>query len=448
MIGSFNDVFIWVSPRIQDGSIWSIDAKQVSYEIDAQGVAKLSIVTRRSVKVEPQDDGARSGCTTLFSTPVEEKSSDDARKTANCAHGVSPMSPPPKRPKIIPHEPNKNPEGSKADVSAAVSSKKRVTKATLKKQTGVKLNTHSAPGGAVSSKSGTNVRSWNLCSVPGCVQRAGGGRRCWRHGSVGCCSVEDCSTPSQGIVAASDHFGPPGRRCRRHGGYKLCDVAGCNTSFQSFIPTSDAFGPSGRRCRRHGGYTLCNVEGCTRPSQVTAKNADTFGLPGRRCLAHRIVVPKRRPPPRTTNGRSRKCNVVECTSMSFGATTKPDTYGNPGRRCKEHGGTRGCNVAQGTVAQADNFGHPGKRCVKHGGRCCNVEGCTSASQDIVAEDDAFGSAGKRCRRHGGFKRCNVQNCMKVVQGRIAEDDAFGVAGRRCFAHGAKRSRAKPQLAAE
>eukprot|EP00397_Hematodinium_sp_SG-2012_P018286 GEMP01018728.1.p1 GENE.GEMP01018728.1~~GEMP01018728.1.p1 ORF type:complete len:372 (+),score=50.88 GEMP01018728.1:71-1186(+) len=290
MIGSFNDVFIWVSPRIQDGSIWSIDAKQVSYEIDAQGVAKLSIVTRRSVKVEPQDDGARSGCTTLFSTPVEEKSSDDARKTANCAHGVSPMSPPPKRPKIIPHEPNKNPEGSKADVSAAVSSKKRVTKATLKKQTGVKLNTHSAPGGAVSSKSGTNVRSWNLCSVPGCVQRAGGGRRCWRHGSVGCCSVEDCSTPSQGIVAASDHFGPPGRRCRRHGGYKLCDVAGCNTSFQSFIPTSDAFGPSGRRCRRHGGYTLCNVEGCTRPSQVTAKNADTFGLPGRRLTKRCVKV--------------------------------------------------------------------------------------------------------------------------------------------------------------
>lgn len=44
--GSFRDLFIWITPRLQDGGAWTFDAESMSYEVDFNGIIMLRIQRR------------------------------------------------------------------------------------------------------------------------------------------------------------------------------------------------------------------------------------------------------------------------------------------------------------------------------------------------------------------------------------------------------------------
>eukprot|EP00397_Hematodinium_sp_SG-2012_P039895 GEMP01043630.1.p1 GENE.GEMP01043630.1~~GEMP01043630.1.p1 ORF type:complete len:331 (+),score=67.10 GEMP01043630.1:14-1006(+) len=311
--GVFRDVFIWVTPRLQDGSSWSLDAGSVEYaeyDIAGDNVVTLRIIRRQAkcvVKVEPaEDDVFRLPKAPPFPSeswkveePVGAADSDDRsgqqnqgdecdRRIKNDAANVVIKSAPKRR---------------KRNASVRTQARTRDDKGRSKKPTfrSIKVNCLRRGRGIVTV--------FDRFGVPG--------KRCLVHGGGKRCNVPDCIMSALVNVSVPDKLAPPGGRCFRHGGGRLCNVANCNVFARGTAVPVDNFGPMGRRCANHGGDRRCKVSGCASVAKGKVLVADLFGEPGLRCWRH--------------GGGRRECSVDGCTAWVPDKVTGSKRF-----RCRQH----------------------------------------------------------------------------------------------------------------
>eukprot|EP00397_Hematodinium_sp_SG-2012_P028412 GEMP01029914.1.p1 GENE.GEMP01029914.1~~GEMP01029914.1.p1 ORF type:complete len:217 (+),score=51.36 GEMP01029914.1:38-688(+) len=201
MLGAFSDAFIWVTPKVQDGSSWSIDAETVTYEINSDNIVTLRIIKRHSaVKVEPAEEAELSRRAAVFSAgpvlkphPVQPASSstpeNDAPEPAGASLSIfdkeslsNRREPPRKRRKrrVAPGEENRLPSDGQGEQGQAIS--------------------FESPAASVRRQhNGVSACTKQHCTVPGCgkfvqgrlcVDQSGSlGGRCVRHGGGSRCAV-------------------------------------------------------------------------------------------------------------------------------------------------------------------------------------------------------------------------------------------------------------------
>eukprot|EP00397_Hematodinium_sp_SG-2012_P029185 GEMP01030807.1.p1 GENE.GEMP01030807.1~~GEMP01030807.1.p1 ORF type:complete len:580 (+),score=116.64 GEMP01030807.1:39-1778(+) len=404
MNGSFENVTIAIRPIEKDGSEWILNARYVTYDMEAADVVVLRIVApSRAVKVECDEDVVADSSTPAFGADAPQASpfalsSTDARPdtdkyttTANQEPEDTPMSSSPQ------HAP--------------------VAQKTL-----TKMHTR--------------------------------------------CNVDTCVRFSQRCVAQPDAYGPSGRRCMRHGGRPLRRDSGipvasrlklsahCRTTDDSSSTEIAAGRPctsvprfpskvvkkvqldkqntSDRASRiERKRHLRCNVDACTRFSRRNIAQPDAYGPSGRRCARHgghplrrdsRIPVasrPKVSAHRRATDDSSPRTDIV---AMQYCA---------PGPRSPS-------KVVKKVQLDKENTSDCANSMTK--GSRCNVDNCRRFSQRTVEGVDSYGLGGPRCAKHGGIKMrtlCNVETCMGFYRRNIAQPDAYGPSGPRCFRHGGR-----------
>eukprot|EP00397_Hematodinium_sp_SG-2012_P051533 GEMP01060431.1.p1 GENE.GEMP01060431.1~~GEMP01060431.1.p1 ORF type:complete len:325 (+),score=67.20 GEMP01060431.1:27-1001(+) len=314
MNGSFENVTIAIRPIEKDGSEWILNARYVTYDMEAADVVVLRIVApSRAVKVECDEDVVADSSTPAFGADAPQASpfalsSTDARPdtdkyttTANQEPEDTPMSSSPQH--------------------APVAQKTFIT---------TKMHTR--------------------------------------------CNVDTCVRFSQRCVAQPDAYGPSGRRCMRHGGRPLRRDSGipvasrlklsahCRTTDDSSSTEIAAGRPctsvprfpskvvkkvqldkqntSDRASRiERKRHLRCNVDACTRFSRRIVSDVDVYGHGGPRCFRHgdggndNAAAKNRRRAPR----RRSPFSVVGCTRVSRWKMVNPNTFGPSEHRCPSHG---------------------------------------------------------------------------------------------------------------
>eukprot|EP00729_Bicosta_minor_P006254 gene6254-17721_t len=96
-----------------------------------------------------------------------------------------------------------------------------------------------------------------VCNAQGCKSKIDKRGLCFRHGSRGKCSIEDCTKHGakeipkictfEGCKTKSDRRGV----CRKHGSRGLCILPGCTTN-----------GYAGGLCKKHGAAGICSRADC------------------------------------------------------------------------------------------------------------------------------------------------------------------------------------------
>eukprot|EP00397_Hematodinium_sp_SG-2012_P035677 GEMP01038409.1.p1 GENE.GEMP01038409.1~~GEMP01038409.1.p1 ORF type:complete len:428 (+),score=71.79 GEMP01038409.1:138-1421(+) len=421
MNGSFDNVFIWVTPKVQDGSAWSLNAKQVSYEIDSDNVVTLRIIQRHNaVKVEPSEDTeAPSFDCEVFAVP-SAMTPNDPKPEADCDADA---------------RRNNAVNDNVCQVDNAKTGSQRVCSWTLvppgrpsesKKEDAFTPGQEVIESGSQSAKSAYPSSSLSNTSSTQEQHPATYPRRSKRiMENYSSRALKRTSThtvrESSTLALYVSEAGHPRKRLKPDAS------AGNDLDRQAVDDGSPRGVKSNRKQRRPILRPNCNVEGCARCAQGRLLlQADKYGPPGRRCVRH---------------GGGVKCGLEGCTKRSVGRVVVASGPGGndhlPQRRCVQHGGGRRCSVpncmtfSQGKSRVADQFGPSGLRCMRHGaGTRCSAEGCPNFG--VGPSPDGT----RVCIRHGGGRRCTVEGCMKFCVGRGAvEPDHFGPPGGRCRGHG-------------
>ena len=184
------------------------------------------------------------------------------------------------------------------------------------------------------------------CTIDGCSTKAHSRGVCFKHGALGECLQEGCTTTALKVRG----------RCGKHGGNnkRVCKEEGCTTLAQAR-----------GICAKHGACGTCKFEGCTTNATSTSPY----------CCKH--------------GGGNRKkygkpCKFEGCTTNATGSSL-----------CFKHGGgkKKPCSVAGCTTASKARG-----VCGKHGGGPgeCVFGGCTNGMVSAKL---------KTCAAHGGKGYC-------------------------------------------
>jgi len=370
--GTVEDVFVWVTPRLQDGGAWTFDAEILSYQVDFDGVVIMRI-ERRPQEGRPMSDAQRGAFKDVWIW-ITPRLQDGGAWTID-AETI-------------------NYEVDEEDAVVLKVYRRR----TPNMRTIVFPDMSAPPPPDVSRGSKKRSRSIGRCEESVAFKAENGhtrasASRCIDHDGGGRCDVEDCTALGPTPIFSKDQHGAPGRRCEKHG--PRCDFEGCN-SVGRFTLTPKGATIAGWRCGNH--VEQCNVKGCTLYAMVQSSASDSLGEEGWRCGTHAM-----------------HCNVGECTNApTWWAGTDCDS-GPRGPRCSEHISrctVKGCeNSPLWATFEDDELGFAGPRCDEHH-PSCSIRGCKNSTEAKTMQSDEHGEAGFRCKEHR--PRCGFPSCKKFA----------------------------------
>eukprot|EP00397_Hematodinium_sp_SG-2012_P055954 GEMP01068671.1.p1 GENE.GEMP01068671.1~~GEMP01068671.1.p1 ORF type:complete len:262 (+),score=65.14 GEMP01068671.1:118-903(+) len=252
--GYMEDVYVTITPRVQNGSSWIFPAARLSYEVTPSNETILRIVnTRQEVKVEPTEgDEKRSprnkrrnssdieeDSRSRITTPLHKWKSQQAVVIEQSTD-------------IVQEQPQDALTTQTADALSLSSSSSAARDATM-------------PPSDKKSETRSSAKRTQPCSIK-------------KHGSIkkSTCEVVGCSSYFRGHARIVDAFGPPGRRCRRHGGSAHCNVENCCKTSRGVLRVADSSGEPGPRCKAHGGCARTNDADIGKRKQKSRARRMTF----------------------------------------------------------------------------------------------------------------------------------------------------------------------------
>eukprot|EP00397_Hematodinium_sp_SG-2012_P021904 GEMP01022660.1.p1 GENE.GEMP01022660.1~~GEMP01022660.1.p1 ORF type:complete len:319 (+),score=59.19 GEMP01022660.1:112-1068(+) len=301
MLGSFKDAFIWVTPRLQNGSAWTLDAEHVSYVLEEDGIITLRISRRaKSVKVECNEQAVpNAGAAKETGEPPQDSVGEDSFVLG-----------PPPVPFSIP------------DANIASSSNEAPGQTPISGTSSLELQPKVVTVKVFSIPTQNSDREHPPLGLKRQKQLEGRNRGPYKKKykvnsrdsakkSSGC-TVPNCTNYAVGAVDIADSDGPRGKRCKIHGGGRRCNVDGCSKKSIRRTLDSDSHGMPGSRCANHSVALRCSIDDCPR-----------IALKGKVCGKH---------------GGGPRCNVVGCGKMRVGIVDSADELADAGGRCWRHGG--------------------------------------------------------------------------------------------------------------
>eukprot|EP00397_Hematodinium_sp_SG-2012_P058025 GEMP01073065.1.p1 GENE.GEMP01073065.1~~GEMP01073065.1.p1 ORF type:complete len:239 (+),score=54.12 GEMP01073065.1:92-808(+) len=229
--GYMEDVYVTITPRVQNGSSWIFPAARLSYEVTPSNETILRIVnTRQEVKVEPTEG-------------------DEKRSPRNKRRNSSDIE-----------------EDSRSRITTPLHKWKSQQAVVIEQSTDI---VQEQPQDALTTQTADETRSSAKRTQPCSIKK---------HGSIkkSTCEVVGCSSYFRGHARIVDAFGPPGRRCRRHGGSAHCNVENCCKTSRGVLRVADSSGEPGPRCKAHGGCARTNDADIGKRKQKSRARRMTF----------------------------------------------------------------------------------------------------------------------------------------------------------------------------
>eukprot|EP00397_Hematodinium_sp_SG-2012_P039785 GEMP01043497.1.p1 GENE.GEMP01043497.1~~GEMP01043497.1.p1 ORF type:complete len:343 (+),score=73.38 GEMP01043497.1:24-1052(+) len=327
MQGFFENVHITITPIQDNGAMWTIEAKEVSYRIEADDNLILRIAKHhKQVKAEPDEEAELTSHGGLevaaMPTPTTK------RKRPHRAPRDGRLGGEEEALASLPDNTDDRPLRKRQKQMVETSSSRVDFPPIAESVDGLRLASSDAQHCATGAPNANSSERYAARSVA---------KNCKKQ-----CNVEGCMTFAQGKVTENDNRGKAGPRCQRHGAPVCrCNVDGCSRCPKGKAVEKDHLGDAGHRCLHHGSpVPRCNVKGCSTFSKGKSVKADHLGDSGHRCVRHGAAVPR--------------CNVKECSKSTHGKMAQKDKLGAAGGRCFRHRGTpKEKNITQKKAKHAE-----------------------------------------------------------------------------------------------